>query len=84
MNEELKALHKKNTWDSVPLPYCKSVVGCCWVYKIKTYSDRSIEQFKARLVVEGFSQQYGMDYAEKFAHVAKMTTVRTFLSISSI
>jgi len=44
MNEELSTLHKTDTWDLVPLPPGKSVVGCCWVYKIKTNSDGSIER----------------------------------------
>jgi hypothetical protein len=35
MNEELSALHKIDTWNLVPLPPSKSVVGCRWVYKIK-------------------------------------------------
>jgi len=35
MDEKLSALHKTYTWDLVPLPPCKSVVGCHWVYKIK-------------------------------------------------
>jgi hypothetical protein len=43
MDEELSALHKTDTWDLVPLPPGKSVVGCRWVYKIKTNSDGSIE-----------------------------------------
>ena len=32
MDEKLSALHKTNTWDLVPLPPGKSVVGCRWVY----------------------------------------------------
>jgi len=29
MDEKLSALHKIDTWDLVPLPPDKSVVGCC-------------------------------------------------------
>ena len=43
MNEELRALNSTHTWDMVDLPLGKSVVGCKWVYKIKTHSDGSIE-----------------------------------------
>jgi hypothetical protein len=28
MDEELSALHKTDTWDLVPLPPSKSVIGC--------------------------------------------------------
>jgi hypothetical protein len=58
MDEELFALHKIDTWDLVPQPPSKSVVGCRWVYKIKTNSNRSIERYKARLVAKAYSQQY--------------------------
>ncbi|KAL5777450.1 hypothetical protein ACOSP7_010376 [Xanthoceras sorbifolium] len=84
MNEELYALHKTYTWDLVPLPPGKSTVGSRWVYKIKTKSDGSVERYKARLVAKGFSQQYGMDYEETFALVAKMTTVHTLIAVASI
>ena len=56
MDEELNALHKTYTWDLVHLPLGKSVVGCRWVYKIKTYIDGFIERFKVRLVAKGYSQ----------------------------
>jgi hypothetical protein len=56
MDGELSALHKINTWDLVLLPPGKIVVGCHWVYKIKTNVDRSIERYKVRLVAKGYSQ----------------------------
>ena len=42
MKEELDALTKNHTWDLVTLPLGQSVVGCKWIYKIKTRFDGSI------------------------------------------
>ena len=46
------------------------MVGCKWIYKIKSRSDGSIEHYKAHLVAEGFTQEYGIDYEETFALIA--------------
>uniref|UniRef100_A0A2N9FNI5 Reverse transcriptase Ty1/copia-type domain-containing protein n=1 Tax=Fagus sylvatica TaxID=28930 RepID=A0A2N9FNI5_FAGSY len=67
MADELDALHKTHTWDMTTLPSGKSVVGCKWVYKIKTRADGSVECYKACLVARGFTQEYGIDYKETFA-----------------
>ena len=47
MAEERQALTSTHTWDLVDLPPDKSVVGCKWVYEIKTHTNGSIDRYKA-------------------------------------
>ncbi|GKU90857.1 hypothetical protein SLEP1_g4801 [Rubroshorea leprosula] len=84
MKEELQALEKTSTWDLVDLPPDKTLVGCKWVYKIKTHSNGSVEHYKACLMAKGFTQEYGIDYEETFAPVARLTTVRSLLAIAAV
>ncbi|CAM8980748.1 unnamed protein product [Rhodiola kirilowii] len=84
MSSELDALERNKTWVISPLPAGKIPIGCKWIYRIKYHSNGSIERHKARLVVLGNRQKEGIDYTETFAPVAKMTSVRVFLSIAAI
>lgn len=82
MNEEIHAQTTNMTWSLVKLPKGKSVVGSIWVYKMKQDEDGKAIKYKARLVVQGYSQRYGQGYDEIFAPMAKSATLRLSLTIA--
>ncbi|XP_074301087.1 uncharacterized protein LOC141632441 [Silene latifolia] len=59
---EFQALDNNNTWFIVPLPTGKNAIASKWVFKVKHKADGSIERYKARLVVKGYTQREGIDY----------------------
>ncbi|BBH09462.1 hypothetical protein Prudu_021967 [Prunus dulcis] len=65
--EEIEALHTQCTWDLVPLPVDKNIVGSRWVYRVKKNSDGSVARHNAHLVAQGFSQAPGVDFSETFS-----------------
>ena len=82
-NEEMKSLQKNETWELVDRPLGKKPVGCQWVYIMKHKANGTIERFKVRLVAKGYTQTYGIDYIDTFAHVAKINTIRVLLSLTT-
>ena len=83
MIEEIDALTDNGTWDLVSLPIGKKVIGCRWVFIVKNNPDGSIARLKARLVAKGYAHTYGIDHSNTFSLVAKMTSVRLFISLTT-
>ena len=53
-----------------------------WLFRHKLTSDGSLNRYKARWVLRGFTQRPGVDYDETFSPVVKFATVRTVLSLA--
>ena len=83
MNEELYQIEKNKTWELVPRPKAKNVIGTKWVFKNKVNEDGEVVRTKARLVCKGYAQVEGIDFEETFALVARLEAIRLFLAFSS-
>ena len=79
----LSSLTKDILWFQHYLPSGKKAIGCKWVLKIKQNSNRTIERFKARLVIQGFSQTLGEDFFDVFSPVCKMESVRAMIALAA-
>jgi hypothetical protein len=79
IHEELDSLARHKTWQLVPCPQYRNVIGTKWVFKSK---DSIPRRFKARLVAQGYSQIPSINYNETFAPVVKSTSVHTLFAIA--
>ncbi|XP_016709218.1 uncharacterized mitochondrial protein AtMg00820-like [Gossypium hirsutum] len=83
MVNEIKMIQKNQTWKLVEKPTNRKTIGVKWVYRAKQNADGNLNKLKARLVVKGFSQRYGLDYMETFAPVARLDTIRLLVALAA-
>ncbi|KAG8474289.1 hypothetical protein CXB51_033531 [Gossypium anomalum] len=83
MVDEIKMIQKNQTWELTERPANRKTIGVKWVYRAKQNADGSLNKMKARLVVKGFSQQYGLDYIETFAPAARLDTIRLIIALAA-
>ncbi|GJY07436.1 retrotransposon protein, putative, ty1-copia subclass [Tanacetum coccineum] len=58
-------------------------IGFKWLFKKKIDMDGNVHNFKARLVVKGFTQTYRVDYVETFSPIAYIRAIRILLAIAA-
>eukprot|EP00253_Pinus_taeda_P015858 PITA_15858 len=83
MVEEYESIVRNSVWDVVPRLENNSAVSSRWIYKVKQDADGSVEKHKARFVACGFSQVEGIDYDETFAPIARYSSIRSMLALST-
>ncbi|CAM8920561.1 unnamed protein product [Rhodiola kirilowii] len=84
INDEMDSIIGNNTWILVDLPPGHKALGNKWIFRKKMKVDGTIDKFKARLVIQGFRQKYGMEYFDTYAPVARISTIRLLIALASI
>jgi hypothetical protein len=82
IHEELNSIEENETWELTDLPPGRKSIGSKWVFTLKKDETGAIAQYKARLVAQGFTQKYNVDYFDVFAPVARPATLRALLSFA--
>ncbi|CAL5340699.1 unnamed protein product [Camellia sinensis] len=83
MKEEMRMKEKNHTWELMEKPQNRKIIGVKWVFSTKLNANGSINKYKARLVVKGYAQIYGVDFSETIAPVARLDTIRLLLAIAA-
>jgi len=71
-------MHVWERWYDVLPPGVKPL-GTRFVFKIKEKDNPEDDIFRARLVVQGYSQQWGIDFDETFSPTTRANTLRLYL-----
>jgi len=82
MQDEFDALLANDTWTLVPRPPGVNLVTGKWVFRHKFKADGTLDRYKARWVLRGFTQRPGVDYDETFSPVVKPATIRMVLTLA--
>jgi transposase InsO family protein len=83
IDAELAQFERFGTWTLVEPPAGVNIVGSRFVFATKTDANGEVVKHKARVVAQGFSQQYGQDYVETFSPTAKPASIRTLLALAA-
>ena len=70
-------------WTLVSRPVDQNIVGTRWVFKNKLNIDGKIVRNKVRLVVKGYIQEFGVDFEESYAPVARLEAIRLLLAYAA-
>ena len=83
MNREMESLKSNQVWELVEPPSDRKIIGSKWVFKRKIDANGVVERHKARLVAQGCTQKFGLDYEETFSPVVRFESIRTVVALGA-
>ena len=84
MSEEIATMKSREVYDVLSVPKETKILGTRWVFKTKRDEDGQIKRHRARLVVQGNRQRFGVDYDKVFSPVVNFVVIRLFLILLAI
>ena len=85
--KEIDSQMNNGVWILVPassVPTNQRPIRSRWIFKVKYNSDSTIDKFKARIVLKGFEQKYGIDYVNTYAPTLHLKSLKLMLAIVAI
>ncbi|GKC49790.1 retrovirus-related pol polyprotein from transposon TNT 1-94 [Tanacetum coccineum] len=80
MQEEIHEFERLQVWKLVPCPDKIMLIKLKWIYKVKIDKFSEVLKNKARLVIQGFKKEEGIDFEESFAPVARIKAMCIFVA----
>lgn len=83
MKSEISAIKRNNTCELIVLPEGVKTIRVKWIFKTESNEFGEVEKCKAHLVAKGYAQQFGVDYTEVCALVARWDTVGMIIALAA-
>jgi hypothetical protein len=80
MNEEWDQIEKNDTWELVPRPKKKNVIGTKWVFRNKLNEYGQVTRNTDILICKGYAHIEGIDFEETFSPGARMEAIQFLLA----
>ena len=75
LEDELLSLNANHVYETVQIPKDINPITSKPVFHIKHDQDGKIEQYKVRIVAQGFTQKEEVDYQQMFTPVANLDSI---------
>ena len=79
--DELTSIVANDVWKPAVLPHGRKALSVKWILKVKRDELGCPIKHKARLVIRGFEAESGIDFDLTYSPVAKLPSLRVFLSL---